>query len=275
MIRVTLPLPHLADATNPTSYAPMDRQTAEQLFTSHDDLALDVPNQAAKPSVQRWEAVDTDGDGKLDTPLARQSRGDYSWLLTVSAPTIMARNALANPDFDSYNYDVSVVVFYKRTEDVVDPGLNTDPTGNQAISAGELMVSSSVKTTGLAGGEMLLTANVPGTDPFNKLKSGEWLMICGPHPQSTDLRPMFFAQWYRVLSVDKNIDSTDKATPWPSGNAKAQRYVSLRGPQWPWQPDMYTPTSLSNQLCAVVTPGAVAVHKKTVRLEGNSAWSIQ
>jgi hypothetical protein len=272
MIRVTLPVPNPA-GTNPVN-VPMTRPIADQLFSTHDDLAMDIPAQASKPSTQRWEAVDTDGDGKPDLPLARQSRGDYSWLITVSAPSIMARNALANPDFNSYDYDVSVVVFYKRTADVVDDNQSIGDSRDDT-SQGETMVSAQVKSTGLSGGELLLTANGAAPDPFNKLKAGEWIFICGPHPQSTDARPMFFAQWYRILSVDRDIQPGDVLGP--AATPMKQRYVSLRGPQWPWQPwgNVYSYSALSNDLCAVITPGAVAVHKKSIHLEGNSAWGVQ
>ena len=55
-----------------------------RLFSSSDDLALDLPTAQDKPSIQRWDLKDLDNDGTADDPLARQSRGDYSWIVTVS-----------------------------------------------------------------------------------------------------------------------------------------------------------------------------------------------
>ena len=50
--------------------------------------------------------------------------------------------------------------------------------------------------------------------------------------------------------------------------------VSLRGPEWPWQPSTVA-TNVSNDLCVAICKGAVAVHSKTMRLEGRaSAFSL-
>ena len=106
LMRVTLPQPSATSAV-----MPLTDTVAEKLFRTDDDLAIDVPSQSNKPSMQRWEGIDTDGDGKPDTPLARQSRGDYSWIVTVVPPSSDARNALAT-DPTAYEYEVSVAVFY-------------------------------------------------------------------------------------------------------------------------------------------------------------------
>jgi hypothetical protein len=269
IVRVTLPVPEYDTATTP-DYQPMGREISRQLFSSQADLVIDLPAAKDDPSQQPWDLVSLSGG---EVPTTRQWKGDYSWIVTVEPTTVEARNALAKPDANSYEYDVSVVVFHKRVLDTITvqgSGVADD------VLESELMAMAAVKSTGLSGGEMLLTANplLSGSlaaQPFNKLKTGEWLMVCGPHPLSTGLRPMFFANWYRVLAVDENVDDNDI----PTGSYGQRRYVSLRGPQWPWQPasSLRTTSELSNNLCVIITPGAVAVHNRKIRLEGNSVWS--
>jgi hypothetical protein len=138
----------------------------------------------------------------------------------------------------------------------------------------ERMVRARVVSTGLSGGEILLErhyndriADQPES-PFQNLKVGQWIMLCGPNPLSTDRRPLFVARWYKVLSIEKETNGiiTD---------AVNQRLVTVRGPQWPWQPaaNLSDPNHLSNTLCVGIFPGAVAVHAKTVQIEGQSVWN--
>lgn len=55
--------------------------------------------------------------------------------------------------------------------------------------------------------------------------------------------------------------------------AKPNDLQTLRGPEWPWQPrSSYSNANgdvakLSDDLCAGIFKGAVAVHSKTLRLE--------
>jgi hypothetical protein len=270
-------------------HEPMKAAVAERLFSSQDDLAMDVPDRGDMPTLQNWDAVDSDNDGEPDLPLARQSRGDYSWIITVVPKTVEARDALASHG-GSHAYDVSVVVFYKRVLSRSDPGA-TDPANSQAESrqASDLLaqqeraVRTQIVSTGLSGGEVLLTAydeNTANDDglgtPFTNLKVGEWIMLCGPHPQSTNATPRFVLNWYRVLAVEgKDTKLDDMGNPTTATNEPERRLVSLRGPQWPWQPDLSYASSLSNWLCGAICPGAVAVHNQTVQLEGTSPWSVE
>jgi hypothetical protein len=171
-------------------------------------------------------------------------------------------------------YDVSVVVFYKRVlpQDVstlwVDLGSNIQNYYSR-VGENERAVGAAVMSTGLNGGELLLTDWDATTQKsaFDGLKSGEWLMVCGPHPNSSTSEPRFVLNWYQVLAVDKEgAGITD---------AVKQRIVSLRGPQWPWQPgaNLTSNNYLSNNLCATICRGAVAVHTKTLRLESSRGGS--
>jgi hypothetical protein len=237
---------------------PLTQPVAERLFVSDDDLSLDVPTQSDRPSTQRWDAVDLNSDGKAD-PLARQSRGDYSWIASVVPASAAARNALAT-DPSAYEYEVSVAVFYKRVlDDAAD------------ANKGERLTIAKVVSTGLNGGELLIGKQPTDVaiEPFAGLKVGNWVPVCGPSPASTNENPRFVLRWYRVLSIEK--DAAGLVT-----NPATQRLVSLRGPQWPWQPAAnLTNNDLSNNLCLAIVPNVVAVHSKTVKLESDSAWSVQ
>jgi hypothetical protein len=263
--RLTFSIP---DLTGVEPYVPMTRAIAEKLFTSQDNLALDLPDRDDLPSIQRW-------DIKAGAPLARQWTGDYSWIVTILPKTVGARNTLSGPKTNSYDYDVSVVVFYKR---LIDSIVDTEPAQQyDDYASGELYVSAAIKSTGPSGGEVLLTANAMAIQPFDELKVGQWLLLCGPHPMSTDLRPMFFAQWYRVVAIDETIEPADYMMSQVTGQRAEQRYVSLRGPQWPWQPENNVQANalLSNNLAVVICPGAVAVHTRTMQLERPSPWSVE
>lgn len=226
--------------------SPMNRVTADRLYSSGDDLAMEMPVQQDRPSITRFDTTVTGG---VTNAMARQSRGDYSWLITV-AP-ISTGTLFETP------MEVSTVVFHKRRLESVP----TDEDSMKVSAAGERMAKGSIVSTGLSGGEVLLTPVADGLPetPFNVLKKGEWVMLCGPAPSSAAENPQFVARWYRVLSIE------DEGTG---------KLVSLRGPQWPWEPQTGS-NALSNNLCVGIFPGAVAVHAKTVQLEGKSAWGVQ
>jgi hypothetical protein len=141
------------------------------------------------------------------------------------------------------------------------------------MGANEKMVKASVLSTGLNGGELLLTdwndyvdATGRPVSAFDQLRSGQWIMMCGPHPNTSATEPRFVMNWYQVLAIDTALSGMTGYDP-----TKSQKVVSLRGPQWPWDPA----ASSSGSLCAAICRGAVAVHTKTMRLEGHgSAWSV-
>jgi hypothetical protein len=236
-------------------------------FRSNDDLTSDLPARDDRPARGNWDMLFA---GSSAVPLARQSKGDYSWLVTVSPTTRDARDGLArNPE--SFLYDVSVVVFYKRLMPTEIPAVAKDM--NPAMAT-ERAISGRIISTGPNGGELLLQsfvnpsgAYVDGieSDPFLNLKTGQWILLCGPHPNSTTNQPRFVAKWYRVMTIDKPDTSV-----YPTSKPNIQRIVSLRGPEWPWKPvgDPFKPNNeLSNDLCVGIFRGAVAVHTKTMPLE--------
>ena len=258
-------------AWNNTSFR-YQQPAAEALFAGTDDHALLLPESEDNPSKTRWQ---TWTDGASVFPSARQTRGDYSWLITVSPGSAEARDALATQP-DAHPYDVSVVVFHRRV-------LGVDADG--ALES-ERLVNARVVSTGTAGGELLLDRRPTSEDmvdasPFEDLRTGQYVMLCGPHPLSTTNNPLFFLQWYRVL----NNETTGNPMLGNSGtryqlSEDNRVLVSLRGPDWPWRPaaesneDLDDTSLLSNDLRVAIIPGAVAVHTKTMRLESGSAWSI-
>lgn len=251
----------------------MDATVAEHYFRGNDDLTYDFPARDDRPAIQKWDTGSTAAGGI--TPLSRKWTGDYSWIVTVAPPTNAARDGMAtNPE--GFAYDVSVVVFYKR---VLPP--NADETFHNlaannadylsAMAQNERAVKANVLSTGLNGGELLLSDWGDVTDPtnnklsaFEHLRSGQWIMLCGPHPNSSVSEPRMSLNWYQVISIEPATSAMygyDSAT-----GGKTQRAVSVRGAQWPWQPSSGS-NSAGNDLCVAICKGAVAVHTKSIRLE--------
>lgn len=260
-------------------------------FSTSDDLSMELPAGQSKPASQLWDLspMDLNSSGSnRDDLLTRQARGDYSWIVTVSPTTSDARDALA-VDPSGYSYEVSVVVFYKR------PLANTGPSDVDMVEdnrvqmqLNERVVRARVVSRGLNGGELLLEKYLPYTNdppesPFTNLKTGNWVMVCGPHPASTDERPMMVSRWYQVLAIEgksERLNANGDVSPAPPAGEPERRLVSLRGPEWPWDPAVngagnpdLSANHLSNSLYVCIPTGAVAVHSKTIRLGGDSMWA--
>ncbi|MEX2310525.1 MAG: hypothetical protein WD738_23360 [Pirellulales bacterium] len=244
----------------------MGKTMAEHYFRGHDDLATDFPQRDDRPAVQNWDRTTVGG---TQMPLSRQWTGDYSWIVTVVPTTNAARDGMArNPE--GHSYDVSVVVFYKRPlpddAESVYPDLGSSlPNYLSVMGENERAVKASVVSSGLSGGELLLTDfgdDFNKKSPFGGLRSGQWIMLCGPHPNSNVREPRFVLNWYQVLAID-----TEGTGITPGFDPIKQRVVAVRGPQWPWQPNLTYSDDVANNLCVAICRGAVAVHTKTMRLE--------
>jgi hypothetical protein len=266
----------------PTGW-PLDKVLAESVARAADDLVSELPARDDRPASQKWDV-----DSASGAPLARQWTGDYSWIATVTPPTNAARNGMAhNPE--GFDYDVSVVVFYKRSLPLT-PGADV-----MEAASHERMVSAKIISTGTSGGQLLLTSMVNSagvsdvTDsagknisPFDGLKTGQWIMLCGPHPNSSMSEPRFVLNWYQVLSIEganTRLNSYGTETPAPPTTDPDRRLITVRGTQWPWQPSTSTgyasgPTTISDDLCVGIFKGAVAVHSKTMRLESSTGGSF-
>jgi hypothetical protein len=100
-----------------------------------------------------------------------------------------------------------------------------------------------------------------------QLKSGNWIAVCGPHPSSSDTEPRFVLAWYQVMSIDEEGNGITGFDP------ITERVVTLRGPEWPWLPSTVA-NHLSNNLCVCIVRNAVAVHTRTLRLEGRRSTTF-
>lgn len=244
----------------------MNSTMAAHYFRGSDDLAYDFPSRDDRPAMQNWDFDDTNKNGKADPgepAVARKWTGDYSWIVTVLPTTNAARNGMArNPE--SFTYDVSVVVFHKRGFAAAPAQTNAELTDG---ATHERVVNARILSTGLNGGEILLHKVKDGITegPYGQLKTGQWIMLCGPHPNSTDVEPRFVLNWYQVLSIDSESPGIPNYTLDPT----TERVIAVRGPQWPWQPgtNLTDYKQLSNTLCVGIFRGVVAVHSKTLRLQ--------
>ena len=276
----------------------MDPTMASHYFQGSDDLVADLPQRDDRPAAQSWDYIDSNNNGRADVgepPTARKWTGDYSWIVTVVPTTNAARDAMAsNPE--GFAYDVSVVVFYKRPlPESADTSLQPLLTSggyksfDSGMGANERAVNASVISSGPSGGELLLTdwgdfydaSGIRKYNAFDGLRTGQWIMLCGPHPNSNvdnttnppTGEPRFVLNWYQVLSVDaegKGVVDPQTNNPF---DPNTQRVVAIRGPEWPWQPTS-TSTNVANNLCVAICKGAVAVHTKTIRLESPASSPV-
>ena len=147
------------------------------------------------------------------------------------------------------------------------------------MSRNERYTKANINSAGLNGGELLITDMKDFTDQggrlvsaFENLRVGHWVMLSGPHPNSSTADPKFVLMWYQVVSVeDARSDMIGYDANYP------QKLITVRGAQWPWEPksgsgEKHLP---SNDLSVAICKGAVAVHTKSMRLEGQgSAFGV-
>ena len=196
--------------------APMLDQ-ARAMVTTTDDLTIELGDYQGNPyehsdddpSQQFMSSYRANSNGAFK-PFARESDGHFSWCLTLVPTTPEARDALG-ADPASFNYDVSAVVFYRRdTGGQFDAG--DDFFGHQSAMLSERQVRASVASTGINGGQLRLDVDTGGEhaspagaeSPLAKLAAGQWVMLIGPHPDSSSIRPLMFCKWYRVIALEED-----------------------------------------------------------------------
>ena len=170
---------------------PLSMQLSDRLFTSADDLAIEVPTAADKPSQQRLSLANLDGGTTANDPLASvaeitrgssqlcpvQARRATHWLPILPLTTMKCRLLCSINEF----WAKSAGDRRRRRRQY------------QSDEANERMVRAKVVSTGLSGGELLLEPVEPTTgsdaapaeSPFAGLKAGNWYLLAGPHPNST------------------------------------------------------------------------------------------
>lgn len=226
---------------------------AETVFAVADDLSYIRPEDRSKAAEQAYVR---DKNGVQE--LRRETEGMLTWAATL-APKV---DYVGGTVFPTDMYVLSVLVFDQRSTGLgVDTAATLD-NGQNAVNAERLVDVVEFGDAGIGGGEVLLQAR-PGRNAGDlELSEGDWLMLSGykeepPVPPATEpnrIGPLFL--WYQVTGLDGEVDTT--VTP-------NQRYVTLRGPDWP-------AVKMAGTQCtqATIIGGVTAVYEKTIRLDTSS-----
>ena len=169
--------------------------------------------------------------------------GCSNWQLAISAAGLPTQEL-------NLRHDVSIVVFHKRD-------LLFSTAGATEFNEREVEVKS--LTDSFGGGELELHSGDP--NELKNIRPGEWLLLYGQDPNTgsaTGVPIRWFSQWYRILAVDEEDDETPE-----------QRLVSVKGPDWPWTAGTPMNTHVG------LFQGAVAVFTRSMKLEGDSPWSLE
>lgn len=265
--RVTLPVP---DPSGNSLAIAMTSPVAETIFRLRDDLAVEQPDKSDVPSIQRWDLADVDLNGDPndtlkdvsdDQLMRRQYKGDYSWFATIVPKTRSSLEALQPADsrYGNADYDVSVVVFRKRTG----AGAETERQTHAEL---------------LLGGELVIYTNVT-TNPKDEIdeavediRSGNWISLAGVNQTTGD----FILNWYRILSMDDETTQIEVNTE--SGGMRWGRRMMVDGPDWPATPNPARPgeyLSFIGNLRVGLFPGAISVVTKPLRMESSSLWDVE
>ena len=227
---------------NSAAFAPMTGQVAETIFSLRDDLAIEEPDEDDRPVMQLW---DWDQTTTPPTPLARQYKGNYTWLATV-VPTSTEALAALQPDdsgYGSHLYEVSVVVFRRR---------------DKTPSAESEMLLDAVMLTGGNEVELYIAGSTNPEDldtAMKEIRPGMWISLMGVNQTSG----LFMMKWYRLLAMDDETDISNTAGP---SNGLPVRRAMLDGPEWPM-----ANATVATDLKAAILPGVVSVTTKPEPME--------
>lgn len=246
------------DDTNTFAFRYLRREAADTVCRIRDELSVAVPKNGDLPGQQLWKLADPNGtekDFSDDLPLARQYSGNYSWLATI-APANTASVVALQPGHSDYGllaYEVSVALFSRRDE-------VPSPQSERAIAA-EMTI----------GGE--LVAYSPGysnddldavNNALKDIRAGQWIAVAGVHATTGN----FLLKWYRILSLQDEIsDTTDDQITLSNGSRVLGRRLMLDGPEWPVN-------SMTN-LRAILLPGVFGVTTQALKMETDSAWTVE
>ncbi|QDS98027.1 type IV pilus modification PilV family protein [Adhaeretor mobilis] len=244
--RVTLPAP---DPTTNGGAIALPLNVADTIFSLHDTLSVELPEESDKPAIQRWRTADVDLSGSANnTPddpsddqlLRRQYDTTYTWLATVVPVTNDGLDALqpAHDQYGNRRYDVSVAVFYRREE-------VPSETSERLLEA-----------VLLPGGELELIGVDQQSleDATEDIRTGQWIALAGVNQTNGT----FLMKWYRLLSLDDetSIDS----------HGHIVRRAMLDGPAWPQDPA--NPNEVED-LRAILLPGVVSVTTRSIPMQQN------
>lgn len=252
--RVTLPAPEYASA-RPFQVLPL--LVADTIFSLHDTLSVELPDEDDRPAIQRWKTVDPDGapeepdDPRDDILLRRQYEANYTWLASVVPVTNEGLAALqpASSQYGSKAYDVSVAVFHRREEAPSD-------TSERLLEAEYL-----------AGGELILfnrNNDDDGAqavdDALEDIRPGNWIAVAGVNQTNGN----FLMKWYRLLSLDNETEIIDNVTVGTNTQTVRGRRAMLDGPEWPENPLV---PGFSPNLRAILLPGIVSVTTRSIPMQ--------
>lgn len=253
--------------------AVMPFAAADRLFRSGDDLEFTIYSDKIKKPLQSFSTVQTKvGAFNANQRLARQSHGDFSWMVVISpepyealgVPDPVSGAALvAGNAATTRMFSVAVVVFFKRdltVNTVVPP--NDPKRSERAITIDFLGIGSGeARIRPATGGSNL---NPDQADQALRVLKDQWLMAYGPFadPRFPTLGQQTITAWYRIAS------SADVVQKDSNGY---YRSVKLMGRDWP-APSSNTAVALSG-ISGMMINGIVNVYEKTFVLDGTSAWS--
>jgi type II secretory pathway pseudopilin PulG len=258
MQRVTL-------CAGPIGLPAMSRFQADDVFAIKDSLVYErhkVGTTTAPDDVSQLLSPIKDANGTY--PGKREEEGKLSWMATL-VPKIDRNTSLPNGNgVPSDLYTLSIVIFDKRSPQMVTRDFNVPTTAYVADNEWTVGIASGdFYSGGFGGGEVRLNADY---EEKLKLHSGDWVMIHGMSSGPKDTNgnqlppgpsPQF--RWYRVT------DGADVDTAMIGGVSRFVKEVTLVGPDFDLadlnndgQPDAVEVT---------VMPGIVGVFERTVRLE--------
>jgi hypothetical protein len=273
MNRVTLAPAN--DSNPPASfYEPL----FDRIFTWRDDFVFSLPEEKTERPRQMildsadvgrpfpWLPGDEPAPG---TPLVPQALGKYSWMATVT-PTV-AEHELFDPQtrrlyyyYERHpEYDVSIVVFYRR--DFSPPG---SASGDEP--PGERQVMLEFLGGGWGGGDVLLATSDLSVDPVNlDVREHHWLLVSGRYQylyvdnNGAPQAPLSVGvhKWYRIVAAGEVAQNTN-----PS---RWERLVTLDGPDWnidQWSVDLNNDGD-ANEAYATLLTGVIGVYTTTVEMD--------
>jgi len=289
--------------TQPLLYAMTDR-----LFRGDDDFDF---TEAVDGELRPHPTLVTASAAAQRVPTSgREYKGDYSWLVTiapamseivdrvhapyVSPPPPTAPRLTLGNFATTQRFTASLVVLYKRNL-VLDRTVIANPPPERMV------VADFLPGTGLGGGSVRLRTTAMGQNPlWLGVRPNQWIMlstwVADPTLNSSPGAGDGFqavVQWYRIRSVGGNPRQDQ-------GNMNVSyRDIILDGPDfpvddlsppvpaippaWPIDADNFTYMTSVNDpynnfdprtVYATIIEGAIAVHERTISLEGaSSIWN--
>jgi hypothetical protein len=298
-------------ANNPAWNTAMRYDVASRFFRSTDDLTMKIPvNKAATPiqefavtmnDLTNLTMTVTDGISFELRPTVgvayRKYRGDYSWFLVVEpslaeayCPTAQSSPIMGGPTaslLTTRQFRVWTVVCNKRDiRDTSQLNLSTQRNVGERMAWVDFIDRNTarLRMVGMDRGE---------AQQALELKTNQWFAAVGVYNEprlqdlkaGTDLR--YVMEWYRVVAVANDVDTTDGGQTWYREVTIAGRDFSTLGFEFLdansyAYPDVTSVaraggTNSAEPLTAwgVIVSGARAVYEKSVFVDRPSSWSLE